>query len=146
MTGTSCIVVGFSFANEVGCRVLCLFLASIWTDRGHRVNSIHTSSHMPRACRASLWRYLREIYIPRLSIPSHDVYRSYDGCEIVYKVSRYDLICGLTVIILIITFLHQVTFTSGTFYLALFYQVIDNSYHTSIDANLNVGRCWFYST
>ncbi len=137
MTGTSCIIVGFSFANDVGCRVLAcyppVFGLTEVTGLAASTLLLICLGLVVLLGGAIYERYTsRDCLFPPTAFTDLTTgTRSFKNLEI------YDLICDLTVITLIITFLHQVTFTSGTFYLALFYQVIDYSYHSVLNANLN---------
>ncbi|KAF5356018.1 hypothetical protein D9756_004206 [Leucocoprinus leucothites] len=92
MTGTSCIVVGFSFANEAGWVAVSTLLL---------------------------------ISLGLVVLICGGIYEKYTTRECLFPPTMFKDV--KTVIILVITFLHQVTFTSGTFYLALFYQAANGS-------------------
>ncbi|XP_006454745.1 hypothetical protein AGABI2DRAFT_114487 [Agaricus bisporus var. bisporus H97] len=92
MAGTSCIIVGFSFANEAGWKAVSTLLL---------------------------------IIIGFFTLVFGGVYEKYTTREKLFPGAMFTNITS--VIILIVTFLHQVTFTSGTFYLALFYQAATGS-------------------
>ncbi|KAJ3576145.1 hypothetical protein NP233_g632 [Leucocoprinus birnbaumii] len=101
MAGTSCIIVGFSFANEAG-----------WL-------SVST---------------LLLISMGLVVLVCGGIYERYSTRECLFPSTIFKDFT--TVIILIITFLHQVTFTSGTFYLALFYQAANGS--TPLEAGIKM--------
>ncbi|KAF9452546.1 amino acid permease ScVBA-like protein [Macrolepiota fuliginosa MF-IS2] len=101
MAGTSCIVVGFSFANEAG-----------W---------LAVSTLLP-------------ISLGFVVLLCGGMYEKYTTRECLFPPTMFT--DRTTVIILIISFLHQVTFTSGTFYLALFYQAANGS--TPLEAGLKM--------
>jgi len=121
MTGTSCIVIGFSFANEAGCKdpPLSRSYAELNTYIGLAVSTLLLISLglTVLICGGVYEKYTtRECLFPPAMFKDLTA-----GMEQVNMC--WDLIWSLIlVIILVITFLHQVTFTSGTFYLALFYQ------------------------
>lgn len=124
MTGTSCIVVGFSFANEAGCKGSYLQPTKIGLNE---VTGLTVSTLLPISlgfavllCGGIYEKYTtRECLFPPTTFTDPTT-----GTK--PSIARRDTIftCGSTVIILVISFLHQVTFTSGTFYLSLFYQVM----------------------
>ncbi|KXN83597.1 hypothetical protein AN958_01162 [Leucoagaricus sp. SymC.cos] len=101
MTGTSCIVAGFSFANDVGWLAVSTLLL---------------------------------ISLGLVVLLCGGVYERFTTRECLFPPTMFtDL---TTVTILVITFLHQVTFTSGTFYLALFYQAANGS--TPLEAGVKM--------
>ena len=122
MSGTSCIIVGFSFATEVGCRDY-LFRAKIqqcWYSHREQTGNFgdsynrHPSSHLRRL----LWKLHKQ----GLFVPWDDIPR----CHYRYKISviQINSLCwSISAAILLISFLHNFAFNAGTFYLALFYQV-----------------------
>lgn len=101
MAGTSCIVIGFSFANEAGWLAVSTLLL---------------------------------ISLGLLVLLSGGIYEKYTTRECLFPPTMFK--DPTAVIILVITFLHQVTFISGTFYLALFYQAVIGS--TPLEAGIKM--------
>jgi len=122
MGGTSCIVIGFSFATEIGCEyahVYCIISTSFIVREG---SSPSILSLLIIGILVLLYGGYHEKHTSKecLFPPTtfNDLSTGYLLHFIFKSLSEYYL-----VVILSITFLHNFAFNAGTFYLALFYQV-----------------------
>lgn len=121
MGGTSCIIIGFSFATEFGCEFI-------------HVSCIRSISFIVREGASPLILSLLIIGVLLLLYAGyHEIHTSR---ECLFPPTSFNnlstgyllpfIFTGLwilLVVILIITFLHNFAFSAGTFYLALFFQV-----------------------
>lgn len=123
MGGTSCIIIGFSFATEFGCEFVHFFVLDQFHFIVREGASPTILSLLIIGVLLLLYAGCHEKHTSRECLfPPTTLNNLSTGSFLPFLFSRVpsDI---LLAVILIITFLHNFAFSAGTFYLALFFQV-----------------------